>query len=182
MANEVRRVKRELAYKGRIIDVYKDYMEFENGNTSVWDTIHHDGATAVLPILPDGRLVLVKQYRNALERDTIEIPAGKLDTPDEDPQACATRELKEETGYLAANMRHLLTIKTTVAFCDENIEVYLASDLRQEGQQLDENEYVEVLEMTLAECKELIYSGKMQDSKTVAAIMAYANLLHDQEI
>ena len=81
MGENVKRTGRELAYQGSILTVYKDYMEFENGNTAVFDFIHHDGAAAVVPVLPDGRLLMVCQYRNALERDTLEIPAGKLDDP-----------------------------------------------------------------------------------------------------
>ena len=95
MSNEIRRVKRELAYKGVVIDVYKDYMEFENGNTAEWDFIHHDGAAAVVPVMEDGRILMVRQYRNALERYTLEIPAGKLDRPGEPGAECAARELEE---------------------------------------------------------------------------------------
>ena len=83
MSEEVRRVGRELVYKGAILEVYKDHMEFANGNHADWDYIHHDGAAAVVPVLPDGRILMVSQYRNALERHTLEIPAGKLDRPDE---------------------------------------------------------------------------------------------------
>ena len=83
MSEEVRRVGRELIYKGAILEVYKDHMEFANGNHADWDYIHHDGAAAVVPVLPDGRILMVSQYRNALERHTLEIPAGKLDRPDE---------------------------------------------------------------------------------------------------
>ncbi|MCP1101625.1 ADP-ribose pyrophosphatase [Aequitasia blattaphilus] len=173
MSNEVKRVKREEVYKGRILTLYKDYMKFENGNTSQWDFIHHDGATAVLPVLEDGKIVMVRQYRNALERDTLEIPAGKLDSPDEDPIKCAQRELEEETGYRSEKWSHLLTIKTTVAFCDENIEVYLAENLISGTPHLDENEYVEIEKFTLEELKKKIFDCEIQDSKTVAAILAY---------
>ena len=91
MSEEIRRTGRELAYKGTILDVYVDHMEFANGNTADWDFIHHDGAAAVVPVMDDGRILMVRQYRNALERDTLEIPAGKLDAPDEPGLTCASR-------------------------------------------------------------------------------------------
>ena len=83
MSEEVKRIKRELMYKGSVLDIYRDTMQFENGNTAEWDFIHHNGAAAVVPVLEDGRILMVRQYRNALERETWEIPAGKLDTPEE---------------------------------------------------------------------------------------------------
>ena len=98
MSEDVKRMGRELAYQGTVLKVYKDHMKFSNGNTEDWDFIHHDGAAAVIPVMDDGKILMVKQYRNALERDTLEIPAGKLDDPDEEGIVCASRELKEETG------------------------------------------------------------------------------------
>lgn len=173
MSENVKRTGRDLVYQGAILNVYKDHMEFANGNTADWDFIHHDGAAAVVPVLPDGRILMVSQYRNALERMTLEIPAGKLDDPDEPGISCASRELEEETGYRCEHLEHLLTLRTTVAFCDEKIEIYLARDLKKTGQHLDEDEYVDVKEYTLAELKEKIFEGKIQDSKTIAAILAY---------
>lgn len=179
MDKNIKRVKRELAYEGTILNVYKDYMEFSNGNHAVWDFIHHVGAACVLPVLADGRLLMVKQYRNALERMTIEVPAGKLDAPDEDPLLCAKRELEEETGYVANHLEYLMTLRTTVAFCDEKIEVYLAKDLEKKVQHLDEDEFIELESFTLAQLKEMIFAGKIQDSKTVAAILAYATKIKE---
>ena len=98
MSEDVKRMGRELAYQGTVLKVYKDHMKFSNGNTEDWDFIHHDGAAAVIPVMDDGKILMVKQYRNALERDTLEIPAGKLDDPDEEGIVCASRELKEEPG------------------------------------------------------------------------------------
>ena len=115
MSDEVRRVGRELVYQGTILEVYKDHMEFSNGNTAEWDFIHHDGAAAVVPVMDDGRILMVSQYRNALERETLEIPAGKLDKPDEPGIDCARRELEEETGYRSDNLEWLLSLRTTFA-------------------------------------------------------------------
>lgn len=162
MSEEIRRTGRELAYKGTILDVYVDHMEFANGNTADWDFIHHDGAAAVVPVMDDGRILMVRQYRNALERNTLEIPAGKLDAPDEPGLTCASRELEEETGYRSENLEWLLTLRTTVAFCNERIEIFVAKNLIPSHQHLDEDEL-----------KEMIFSGRIEDSKTIAAILAY---------
>lgn len=173
MGEEVRRTGRELVYKGAILEVYRDHMEFASGNTADWDFIHHDGAAAVVPVLPDGRILMVSQYRNALERETIEIPAGKLDAPGEPGLACAARELEEETGYFSEQLEWLLTLRTTVAFCDEKIEIFVARNLKKSEQKLDEDEYVDVHAYTVSELKERIFDGRIQDSKTIAAVLAY---------
>ena len=155
------------------MNVYKDYMEFANGNTAEWDYIHHDGAAAVVPVMKDGRILMVRQYRNALERYTIELPAGKLDDPDEQGIVCASRELEEETGYRSEKLEWLITLRTTVAFCNEKIEIFVARDLIPSKQHLDEDEYIDVAAYTMEELKEMIFSGEIEDSKTVSAILAY---------
>ena len=178
MSEDVKRMGRELAYQGTVLKVYKDHMKFSNGNTEDWDFIHHDGAAAVIPVMDDGKILMVKQYRNALERDTLEIPAGKLDDPDEEGIVCASRELKEETGYSSDDLEWLLT---TVAFCDERIEVFVARNLIPGEQHLDEDEFVDVKAYKLEELKGMIFEGKIQDSKTMAAILAYeSKYLHGQ--
>ena len=174
MSEDVKRMGRELAYQGTVLKVYKDHMKFSNGNTEDWDFIHHDGAAAVIPVMDDGKILMVKQYRN-------EIPAGKLDDPDEEGIVCASRELKEETGYSSDDLEWLLTIRTTVAFCNERIEVFVARNLIPGEQHLDEDEFVDVKAYKLEELKEMIFEGKIQDSKTMAAILAYeSKYLHGQ--
>ena len=122
MEKEMTRVKRIRMYQGAIVDVYRDYMQFSNGNTEEWDYIHHRGAAAVVPVTDDGRIIMVRQYRNALERFTLEIPAGALDDPEEPGINCSARELEEETGYRSENLEWLITLRTTVAFCNERVE------------------------------------------------------------
>lgn len=173
MSNEVKRVSRELAYTGTVLKIYKDRMEFSNGNHEDWDFIHHAGAAAVIPVMDDGKILMVTQYRNALERDTLEIPAGKLDAPGEPGIECARRELEEETGYRAENIEWLMDLRTTVAFCDEKVEIFLARDLKPAKQHLDENEFIQVKAYTLEELREMIFTGKIEDSKTIASILAY---------
>lgn len=133
------------------------------------------GAACVLAVKPDGKILMVRQYRNALERETLEVPAGKRDSLNEDTSICAARELEEETGYRAGKLEKLLALKSTVAFCDEMIDVYLATDLEKIGEQsLDESEEIDVEAWDLKDLMDMCYLGKLQDAKTVAAIMAYA--------
>ena len=173
MEKEMTRVKRIRMYQGAIVDVYRDYMQFSNGNTEEWDYIHHRGAAAVVPVTDDGRIIMVRQYRNALERFTLEIPAGALDDPEEPGINCSARELEEETGYRSENLEWLITLRTTVAFCNERIEVYVAKNLVPSKQHLDPNEFVNVELHTVEELKQMIFYGEIEDSKTVASILAY---------
>ena len=172
MADSVIRLKRQLRYQGTILKIYEDTV-LANGHEAHWDFIHHDGAAAVLPVTDDGKILMVRQYRNALDRETLEIPAGKLDAADEPKIQCAYRELEEETGYRTEHMEYL-SVNTTVAFCDEAIDIFVARDLIPSHQHLDEDEVIDVEAWELKDLLELIYSGKMTDAKTVAAITAYA--------
>ncbi len=173
--DEFKRLDRELVYQGTIVDFYKDTIQVPNGNVVKWDFIRHQGAAAVLPVREDGKLIMVRQYRNALDRYTLEIPAGGLNGPDEPTKEAAARELTEETGYIAEQLEMLISIYTTVAFCNEKIDIYLARDLKPGKQHLDEDEYINVEAYDVEELCEMIYDCKIQDSKTVAAIMAYKN-------
>ncbi len=177
---EFKRLSRDLVAHGAILDYYQDTIRVPNGNVVKWDFIKHNGAAAVLAVDGEGRLVMVSQYRNALERYTLEIPAGGLLTPQEPTRDAAIRELKEETGYEADSVELLLTIRTTVAFCNEKIDIYLARGLTAGSQHLDEDEYVQVKTYTVQELTERIYAGEIQDSKTVAAIMAYKDKYRDE--
>ena len=118
------RLDRQLKYEGNILKIYEDVV-LANGHKAHWDFIHHDGAAAVLPVADDGRILMVRQYRNALDRFTLEIPAGKLDDPNEPKIQCAYRELEEETGFRVDQLEYLMSLNTTVAFCDEAIDILL---------------------------------------------------------
>ena len=173
MEAEFKRLDRELVYKGSIIDFYKDTVLVPNGNVVKWDYIHHKGAAAVVPVNDKGELLMVRQYRNALDRYTLEIPAGGLNDKDESTLDAAKRELEEETGYYTDNLELLITIRTTVAFCNEKIDIYLAKNLKTSKQNLDEDEFISIETYTLEALIDMIYSGEIEDSKTIAAIMAY---------
>lgn len=167
------RLERSLVAHGAIIDYYQDTIKVPNGNIVKWDFIGHKGAAAVVPVDEQGRIIMVSQYRNALDRYTLEIPAGGLQSAEEPTRDAAARELSEETGYRSDHLELLISIRTTVAFCNEKIDIYVADHLIPGNQHLDEDEYVNVKAYTVEELTEMIYSGKIQDSKTVAAIMAY---------
>ena len=170
------RKERVLEHQGSILDFYSDYMELPDGKVEKWDYVEHrKGAAAVIPVLPNGKILMVRQYRNALNRFTLEIPAGSRDSVTEPTIECASRELEEETGYRCENLEFLLSLRTTVAFCNEMIDVYVARDLIPSKQHLDEGEYIELEEHELSELCELVYQGVIQDGKTVAAILAYKN-------
>ena len=176
MTTRIKRINRELVYKGSILDIYKDTMDVGNGKIEEWDFVaHRKGAACIVPVLPDGRILMVRQYRNALERDTIEVPAGARDSVTEDTMVCAVRELEEETGYKSNKVSKLLELRTTVAFCNEIVDVYLAEDLIPGEQHLDDAEDIRVEAYTLDELLDKIYNGVIQDAKTVAAILAYSN-------
>lgn len=172
---KIERLERTLVYKGAIIDYYQDKVKIPNGNVATWDFIAHKGAAAVIAVKDDGKLLMVRQYRNALDRETLEIPAGALDSVDEPTDVAAARELEEETGYRAGKLELLITLRTTVAFCNEKIDVYVASDLKHGKQHLDEDEYINVETYDIEELIQMVYDCKIQDSKTVSALMAYKN-------
>ena len=174
--DQIKRIDRKLIHQGTILDIYEDTMLLPNGKTEKWDFVSHRmGAASVLAVKPDGKILMVRQYRNALERETLEVPAGKRDSLTEDTKICAARELEEETGYRAGKLEKLLSLKSTVAFCDEMIDVYLATDLEKIGEQnLDESEDIDIEAWDLKDLMQMCYEGTLQDAKTVAAIMAYA--------
>lgn len=175
--DQIKRVERTLIANGAIIDYYQDTMELPNGKYAKWDLIDHKGAAAVVAVLDDGRLLMVKQYRNAPERVTLELPAGGRNGRNEDTLITARRELEEETGYECENIRFLTSIYTTVAFCNEKIDIYLATGLKRGKQHLDEDEFLNVYSYTLEELKQMILENKIQDAKTICGVLTYAATL-----
>ena len=171
---EFKCVKRELVKKGAIIDYYQDTVLVPNGNEVKWDIIDHKGAAAVVAVREDGKLLMVRQYRYALGRETIELPAGGLNGREEPTKLAAIRELQEETGYIREDMEFLTSIYTTVAFCNEKIDIYLARNLKTRGEQhLDEDEFIDVEAVSVEDLTAMILDGTIMDAKTVSAILAY---------
>ena len=173
--SQVKRVDRTLVANGAIIDCYQDTMALPNGNLAKWDLIDHKGAAAVVAVRNDGKLLMVHQYRNAPERITVELPAGGRNGREEPTEITAGRELEEETGYTCGKLEFLQSIYTTVAFCNEKIDIYLARDLKPGSQHLDEDEFLNVKAYELSELKQMIYDNKIQDAKTICGVLTYAS-------
>ena len=167
-----KRLDRKLVKKCNIFELYEDTMEFPNGNQAKWDFIKHKGAAAIVPILEDGRIVMVRQYREAIDAFTLEIPAGGIDF-NETMKQCAMRECEEETGYKPLDAVHLLDFHATVAYCNEKIEIYFSKHLVPSKQHLYENEYVNIELYTLDELVHMIYNGEITDGKTIAALTTF---------
>ena len=164
---------KDLVYHGTIIDFYKLKLRTPAGHEVSWDHIEHKGASAVLPIDDEGKVLTVTQYRGAIDDIMIEIPAGGRGSMEEDFAVCAARELEEETGFRAGSLEHLVDVHTAAAYTSEKIAVYVAKDLIPSRQHLDEDEFVDIRRYTFEELNDMIFSGKITDSKTIAAVMAY---------
>lgn len=173
--DHMKRIGRTLVHKGAILDFYEDEMLMPTGKVAKWDFLSHKGAAAVLAVKKDGKILMVRQYRPAQERETLEIPAGARDYAEEPTMECAARELEEETGYRAGKIEFLMTLRTGIAYCNEIIDIYLATELETTHQHLDEEEFLEIKEYDLEELCRMIYEGKIQDAKTVSAVLAYKN-------
>ena len=158
----------EHIFDGTLLHVRRDMVRLPNGKESVREWIHHPGAAAVLP---NGNVILVRQFRYPIGKVTLEVPAGKLDMEGEDPLHCARRELSEETGYTAEQYEKLTTIATTVGFSNEYIHLYLAHGLSVGQQHTDEDEFVNVVQMPFAEALEMVKTGEIIDSKTIISLL-----------
>lgn len=167
----------EPAWHGKFLDVRSAQVELPSGRITGRDLVRHPGASAVVALTEMGKIVLVRQYRTAIDRVTVEIPAGKLD-PGEDPIDCARRELLEETGFKAGRMRHLTTIATTPGFCDEIIHIYMATGLTFEGANPDDDEFVNVDLVPLSELIDAVLDGRIEDAKTVVGALACDAISH----
>lgn len=170
-------IERKSVFDGIIIHVEHWQAELPNGAIRPREVAVHVGASAVVPVDDEGNVYLVRQYRCPLEKVLLEIPAGKLDSRDEDRLLAAKRELAEETGFTAAKWTHLTDLATTPGFCSEVISLYLAQDLTAGEVHPDEDEFLNVIKMPLTEVKQMIMRGEVPDSKTVSAVLMACNLL-----
>jgi ADP-ribose pyrophosphatase len=163
-------------FRGKTVRLDVDRVRLPNGREMDFEIIHHVGAAAVVPILPTGEVLLIRQYRFATGGYLLEVPAGKLD-PGEEPEACARREVEEETGYRPGKLTPLGWIWTTPGFTDEKIWLYLATDLTETQQELQEDEVLTLERLPLAEAVEKAASGEIHDGKTACALLRAAR--HD---
>lgn len=162
-------------YKGRRVHLVTEQIVLPDGKEVTWELVKHIGAAAVIAVDREEKIIMVKQYRNASDSITLEIPAGTLDEPDEDPKNCAIRELEEETGFKSSNIQFLYKFYSSIGICNEVIHIYVAKDLVMNQQNLDEDEFVEVEHYSLDSLVEMIYNGELVDNKSISAILAYKN-------
>lgn len=162
----------EEIFKGRIISLQVDDVALPNGNTAKREVIKHPGAVAVIALTDDNKIVMVEQYRKALERSIIEIPAGKLE-PGETPAITARRELEEETGYGCEELTYIQSFATSPGFADEVIHLYAATKLYTIENPVagDDDEFVELLHVTIDEAQEMVASQQIYDAKTAFAVI-----------
>ncbi len=156
-------------YDGKLLKINVDRVRLPDGSQSAREYVVHPGAVCIIALLPDGRVVLERQFRYPHHRAFIELPAGKID-PGEDPLATAKRELQEETGYQAAQWRHITTIHPLIAYSDEQIDIYLATGLTLNERQLDPGEFLEVFAAAPSDALGWVREGKITDVKTVIGL------------
>lgn len=165
-----KRLHGEQVWHGVLLDVRRDTVQLPDGSTATREYVVHPGAVFVVPMLDDGRLVLVRQHRYPLDRVMLEFPAGKID-PGEDTGRCAARELAEETGYSAAEWARAGLLHNAAAYSDEAIEIWFARGLSAGAQALDHGEHIDVVLHTAAELDAMIASGQLTDAKTMIGLL-----------
>lgn len=173
-------IARQSVFAGRVLDVAVEKHRMPDGRQANFEIIRHPGGAAVLPVLADGRVLLIRQFRPAIGKMIYEIPAGRLE-PGESARECAGRELIEEVGYAAAQLHPLGGFWSTPGFCDEYIHLFLGRDLAPRQQALEPDELIDLCPMTLGEAVTEIKNGTILDSKTQLALLRYQLLCLEEE-
>jgi ADP-ribose pyrophosphatase len=169
-------LKSETKYEGVIFTITQDTAELENGLTARRDVLHHSGGVCVIPITENNEIFLVKQFRYPFQRVTTEVPAGKLN-PGENHAECGRRELLEETGCTCSEYVYLGEMYPTPAYNSEITHIYLARGLDYKQQNLDEDEFLDVIKVPLSKAVEMVMDGELKDGKTQVAILKAARIL-----
>ena len=177
MEFEEKTLSSEYVFRGKVIDVKRDDILVSNGHKSIREVVEHSGGVVILAI-KDGRILTVNQFRYPIKTTSIELPAGKLEVG-EDPDFASKRELEEETGYIAKNWKPLGYIYTSVGFCNEKLYLYLATDLEYKQVNPDEDEIIEAKEYPIKEVFEMIDNGKINDAKTLCALLRAREYIND---
>lgn len=173
---KIKRLERTLVCQGAWISLYRDKMSFANGNTANWDFLHHNGAAAIVAEEEDGRIVMIRQWRPGAECEILELPAGGINQGEE-PKEAAIRELREETGMLCDDAKPLIMIQPSPAYNDEKVSIFSCKVTGKTDIELDENEYITIEHYSLDELIAMIMEGKISDSKTVAGLFAYREMI-----
>jgi len=177
MEFEEKTLSSEYVFRGKVIDVKRDDILVSNGHKSIREIVEHSGGVVILAI-KDGKILTVNQFRYPIKTTSIELPAGKLEVG-EDPDFASKRELEEETGYIAKNWKSLGYIYTSVGFCNEKLYLYLATDLEYKQVNPDEDEIIEAKEYPIKEVFEMIDNGKINDAKTLCALLRAREYIND---
>lgn len=162
-------------FDGRVVKVFEDQVTLPNGEIAQRDVVRHPGGVCVLALTPEQEVIFVQQYRYVLDQITLEIPAGKLDPTDSQPEAAALRELAEETPYTAQSLELLHVFYPTPGFCDEKLYLYLAHNVELNSELTpDDDEFVDVITYPLAQAMTMLQAGEITDGKTIMALQSYA--------
>ena len=164
-------------FDGVILHVKRDRVTLSNGSSTVREVIRHIGAVCVIPVTDDNRVIMERQFRYPLNKVILEIPAGKLDAPDEDRLSAIKRELREETGYIADEWTELGDFHPAPAYSDEYITMYMARGLHKGERHLDEDEFLDVYTIPLADLVKDVMEGTLSDAKTQVCILKAARIL-----
>lgn len=181
MQLEEKQISRTEVFCGKLLTLYCDKVMLPNGDTATREICHHIGAVAVIPLLDDGRVLMERQFRYAHGRVFLEIPAGKLDSTDEPPTVAAARELREETGAVAKEMIYLGEIDTTPALMNEKIYLYLARGLSFGKTNPDDDEFIDLQTIPLAELSSMVMRGDIKDAKTQIAVLKAEKFLSSEK-
>ena len=172
-----KRISTEDIFDGVILHVKRDMVALSNGSATVREVIRHIGAVCVIPVTDDNKVIMERQFRYPLNKVILEIPAGKLDAPDEDRLSAIKRELREETGYTADKWTELGDFHPAPAYSDEYITMYLARGLHKGERALDEDEFLDVYAIPLSELVQDVMEGRISDAKTQVCILKAARIL-----
>ncbi|MGY8780155.1 MAG: NUDIX domain-containing protein, partial [Fidelibacterota bacterium] len=173
------KISSQQKFSGRLINLYLDQVELPNGKVSTREWVDHPGAVCLIPVLPNGQICLIRQFRYGPREEFIEIPAGKLNKG-ESSLHCAHRELEEETGYQSNKLTFLTNIHPAIGFSNEKMWIYLAEDLVKTENNLDHDEFLELLPTSLEDALAWVWSGKITDVKTIIGILWVEKLLKSQ--
>ena len=163
-------IESKIVFQGELLEINCDEVLLPNGEVGIREWINHPGAVCCIPVLPDGKIALIKQYRYAVKKEMIELPAGKLDI-NEIPEECALRELEEEIGYKVKKLTLLTNIHPAIGFANENMWLYLAENLFKTKSKLDSDEFLELIPTKLENALEMVWSGKISDVKTIIGLL-----------
>jgi NTP pyrophosphohydrolases including oxidative damage repair enzymes len=169
-------IKKNIIYKGKAVDFYCDDIKLQNGQPAQREYLGHPGAVAVLPFLDQSNIILVKQYRYPIGKETYELPAGKLDIG-ESPEDCVKRELEEETGFRAKRIEKMLNFYPSTAFSNEVLHIFAAFGLIKGQSHPDEDEFVSAVIVNFKKAVNMVKSGEIMDSKTIIALLYFDNIL-----